>query len=436
MRAWHRLGRLARHFFVPPRTPRRIQARGSASDSKLNSGDEKKTANSGMAKQWDTLIALGKRYPDAIALGQGFPDYSGSQVARSAVARALEQPDRPELNQYSPTQGLEDLRNSIIRYYERTHGLEIRPGEISVTTSGTEALWAAMQALLSPGDEAIVFEPLFPWYPSLVELSGARVVPVRLEPPQFAPNMDLVRSKITSRTRVLLINTPHNPTGHVYTPDEIKGFCDIAKAHNLTVVSDEVYENVVWGQNSNQERLEHIRIAEQPGMRDRTLTIGSASKLFSLTGWRLGWVTGPETLVAKINRLHSLATFCAATPLQHGIARAFDAEKGDFEGVPDLISRNFKVMAEACREKGFEVYPADGGHFLCAGVRNFGMTEMEIVELLLERAGVAVLPLSVFYANSKGAEPAIRIAICKKETTIREAAKRIRAADLSHRSAA
>jgi len=370
---------------------------------------------------WEQLMVISRQYPDAVQLGQGYPDYEGSRVAREAAAHALL--NEPMLNQYSASAGLPRLVDALIGYYQRLHGIELKKGQITTLTSGTEGLYTAINSVVEEGDEVLVFQPCFPWYPTMVKMCGGKVIPLNLSPPSFAPEIEAIEKSITEKTRVMLLNTPHNPTGHTYTEEEIKELARIAKKHDLWVISDEVYENVTWNDS-------HHRISQQPGMFERCITIGSASKLFSLTGWRLGWATAPEAIIEKMNHLHSHATYCAATPLQYGVAVALEEEDGSFEGIPEMIAENYRVMSEACSVAGLDPYPADGGHFLCAGTGD--LEEFEVVERLVRGAGVMVLPLSSFACDldSSAAGRGIRIAICKKRETMAEAAKRLKGIDL------
>ncbi|GAB5369720.1 hypothetical protein AAMO2058_001429700 [Amorphochlora amoebiformis] len=373
-------------------------------------------------------MTLARMYPEAIQLGQGYPDYHGCKVAREAASTGIMK--KPSMNQYSDPKGTLEIRESLIRYYKNMQNFNLTLDQVTITTSGTEALWAGLNAICEPGDEVIIFEPYFPWYPIIVEQLGAKPVLVPLKPPNFAPDIKLIKQAITSKTRAMILNTPHNPTGHVYTKTEIEQLASVAVESDIFVISDEVYENVVWS-DLESDQPKHRRIAEEKGMENRTITIGSASKLFSLTGWRVGWAMGAVDVIRKINQIHSYSTYCAATPLQHGVAVAFDMEDGSFEGIPRMIHQNYLDMSEACRSAGLTPYRADGGHFLIAGIEKLieaGLTEMDVVKRLLE-AGVSTLPLSMF-ASQSYQEKAIRIAICKSRETILEAGRRLKACDI------
>ncbi len=236
-----------------------------------------------------------------------------------------------------------------------------------VTTSGTEGLYACMQAFLDPGDEVICFEPVFPWYVSHARLAGATPVPVRLHPPGFGLDLGALEKAFTPRTKCVVFNSPHNPTGHVATDAECAGIAALCARHNVLVIADEVYERKVFGGRRE------VRLADYPGMRERTLTIGTSSKLFSLTGWRVGWVLGPAPLLAGVRTVHSYSTFCAPTPLQAGVAAALrDAAQAHRNSTmgnaasaavagpgPDASSaafeRNAAVLSAALTDVGLEV---------------------------------------------------------------------------------
>ncbi|CAM9461973.1 unnamed protein product, partial [Phaeothamnion confervicola] len=321
---------------------------------------------SGSGELWTELLELARK-PGIVNLGQGFPDYEGSSVARRAAGEAMTSPELTMLNQYSLPSGLNDLRNAICEYYNR--GLDgrgpgatgLEPANVLVTAGATEALYIAVAAIAGPGDEVvIVFDPCFPWYCPVVRMANATPKLVELKAPHFAPDIAAIEAAITPATKAILVNTPHNPCGHCLTAAELAGLAALAARHDLAVISDEVYENVTFG------TVRHLRIADAPGMFERTVTLCSASKLFSLTGWRVGWALAPAAIIRGLGVLHGAATYCAPTPLQHGIARALAVEDGAFEGVPATIEENARVLAAALAARGFAVAVPDGGHFLVA----------------------------------------------------------------------
>ncbi|CAM9198596.1 unnamed protein product [Scytosiphon promiscuus] len=275
--------------------------------------------------------------------------------------------------------------------------------------------------------QVILFNPGFPWYLSTARVVGATPVLVELAGPDFAPDMEKLEEAITPKTKVLLINTPHNPCGHCYTKEEIEGFARLAQKHNLFVISDEVYENVTFG------GTRHHRIADEEGMFERTVTLCSASKLFSLTGWRVGWALSTPGLLKGLAVYHGNTSYCAPSPLQHGLAVALGVEDGSFEGIPKLVEGNAELLGNALEEKGFAVTQPQGGHFLVADTTPLGLKGLECAKLLLTHAKVGVVPGVIFYfPDNTGVDPdrpLLRFAICKRRDTIEEAVRRIREMD-------
>eukprot|EP00903_Cladosiphon_okamuranus_P015233 g14079.t1 len=379
---------------------------------------------------WTELLVLAQQ-PGVLNLGQGFPDYDGSRVAREAAAEAMVDPTKSALNQYSLPVGLKSLQSGVSEYYNKCYGLregagnrKIQPENVLVTVGATEGLHASLSAMAGPGDEVVIFNPGFPWYLSTTRMVGASPVLVELVGPDFAPDMEKLERAITPKTKVLLINTPHNPCGHCYTKEELEGFARLALKYNLFVISDEVYENVTFGE------AKHLRIADEEGMFERTVTLCSASKLFSLTGWRVGWALSTPELLKGLAVYHGNTSYCAPSPLQHGLAVALGVEDGSFEGIPKLIEGNAILLGDALNEKGFAVTQPNGGHFLVADTTPLGLKGLECAKLLLSRAKVGVVPGVIFYfPDETGVDPdrpLLRFAICKRRDTIEEAVQRIR----------
>ena len=249
----------------------------------------------------------------SVNLGQGFPDTDGpAEIAAAAAAAILE----GRGNQYPPGPGIPELRNAVAAHQKRFYGLDVDPDtQVLVTAGATEGIAAALIALLEPGDEAIAFEPYYDSYAACVAMAGGTRIPVTLRPPGFRPDLEALRAAITPRTRLLLLNTPHNPTGAVFTRAELTGIAELACEHDLLVVSDEVYEHLVF-------EGEHIPIATLPGMRERTVTISSAAKTFSFTGWKIGWVTGTPELVTAVRTVKQFLTYVTGGPFQYAVAQA------------------------------------------------------------------------------------------------------------------
>ena len=437
---------------------------------------------SGGTKVWSQVTALGKM-PGVTDLGQGYPDTVGCEVARVEAARCMSLPSSTSgglsstssasssssasasasasasifassapssdegvrAAQYAPIPGTTRLTNALTDYYNRLYpgADDLGEGSVVVTTSGTEALYAAVMAFAGPGDEVIVFEPYFPWYVPHVRLAGATPRLVRLRPPAFGLDEHEVRAAFNSRTKMIIFNTPHNPSGHVATPKELALIAELCREHDVLALADEVYECVTFGRGGGREVSAstgdggdgmsvkmHRRLADEPGMRDRTLTVGSASKMFSLTGWRVGWVTGPTELVAGVRAIHGYTSFSAPTPLQEGVAAALEA--GAQDDVASLFEENARRLAAALRTGlGLESYPVEGGYFLLANTLPTGMNGTAFCEWLAHNCGVSCAPLSVFY-NGVEAESEenyiVRFAICKTRETIDAAVAKLEAA--------
>jgi len=327
----------------------------------------------------------------AINLSQGAPNYHGSEAARKACASLMNEAE-PGAHQYSPTKGNNILRDAIQKYYERKFEWNFKNDNVIVTSGATEALLSVIMAYCDPGDEVIFFEPFFPWYARMVNMVGAVnvIIPMKLIDNQMRPDFDLLEKSVTDRTKLILWNTPHNPAGFVATGKEIDTLSEIVKKHDLLLISDEVYEAHTFKGRYN----EHIRAARFEGMWERTITLGSASKLFSLTGWRVGWAIGPTELLAPVDAVHGTSTFCAPTPLQIAIAHAFDDdEKSDDNEVSELLEENCNVLSAACRSIGLLPLKVEGGHFLTVDVTKSGLTGVEFTKLLADN-GVIVLPMN------------------------------------------
>eukprot|EP00043_Microstomoeca_roanoka_P008642 m.83075 g.83075 ORF g.83075 m.83075 type:complete len:433 (+) comp14330_c0_seq5:227-1525(+) len=376
------------------------------------------------AELWRSIIALGK-LPDVTDLGQGYPDMPGDRVARERAAKIILEEVETDysLSQYAPATGRQELREALSRFYAKQYGAKYDANtEVCVTTSGTEALYTACQSLLKPGDEVIVFEPYFPWYVPHVQQAQAIPKIVRLQAPEFLLNREDIESVVSEKTKMLILNTPHNPTGRVFTFDELEMVADICRRHNLIALSDEVYELVVFGSNK------HLRLADMEGMRERTLTLGSASKMFSLTGWRVGWWSGPASYLAEIAKKHAYCSYCAPTPLQCAIAGALDAlTPAKVADVADMFGQNAKDLRVALEAMGMTVFPVQGGYFLVADVSSTGMDATTFCHWLAKTKKVACVPMSVFFADPTDSQVAnlVRFAICKQPSTIKAACEKL-----------
>ncbi|MFI2377189.1 pyridoxal phosphate-dependent aminotransferase [Streptomyces sp. NPDC018964] len=357
----------------------------------------------------------------SINLGQGFPDTDGPEEVREAAVRALRD---GRGNQYPPGPGVPELRTAVAAHQKHRYGLSYDPDtEVLVTAGATEAIAAALLALLEPGDEVIALEPYYDSYAACIAMAGGRRVPVTLRPHEgrFRLDLDELRDAVTDRTRLLLINTPHNPTGTVLTREELTAIAELAVERDLLVVTDEVYEHLVF------DDAEHIPLAGLPGMRDRTVTISSAGKTFSFTGWKVGWVTGAPGLVAAVRSAKQFLTYVASGPFQYAVAEALclpDPYFADFRA--DMLAKR-DLLAGGLEQAGFTVFRPAGTYFITTDIRPLGETDgLTFCRALPERCGVVAVPNAVFYDHREQGAPFVRFAFCKKADVLHEAADRLR----------
>ncbi|MFJ6986326.1 MULTISPECIES: pyridoxal phosphate-dependent aminotransferase [unclassified Streptomyces] len=359
----------------------------------------------------------------AINLGQGFPDTDGPEEVREAAVRALRD---GRGNQYPPGPGVPELRTAIAEHQRRRYGLAVDPDtEVLVTAGATEAIAAALLALVEPGDEVVALEPYYDSYAACVALAGGTRVPVTLRPDpaeaRFRLDLDELRDAVTDRTRLLLINTPHNPTGTVLTRAELTAIAELAVERDLLVVTDEVYEHLVF------DGAEHVPLATLPGMRERTVTIGSAGKTFSFTGWKVGWVTAAPALVSAVRSAKQFLTYVSAGPFQYAVAEALALPDAYFDGFrADLLAKR-DLLAAGLADAGFGVFRPAGTYFVTTDIRPLGESDgFAFCRALPERAGVVAIPNAVFYDHREAGAPFVRFAFCKRTEVLQEAVKRLR----------
>lgn len=358
----------------------------------------------------------------SINLGQGFPDTDGPEEIREAAVRALRE---GRGNQYPPGPGIPELRTAVAAHQQRRYGLPYDPDtEVLVTAGATEAIAASLLALLEPGDEVVALEPYYDSYAASIAMAGGTRVPVTLRPHEgsFRLDLDELRAAVTDRTRLLLINTPHNPTGTVLTRAELAAIAELAVERDLLVVTDEVYEHLVFGD------AEHLPLASFPGMRERTVTIGSAGKTFSFTGWKVGWVTAAPELVSAVRSVKQFLTYVSSGPFQYAVAEALALPDSYFEGFRRSMQTRRDILARGLAEAGFEVFRPAGTYFITTDIRPLGEKDgFAFCRALPERAGVVAIPNAVFYDDREAGAPFVRFAFCKREEVLGEAAERLRA---------
>lgn len=356
----------------------------------------------------------------AINLGQGFPDQDGPEVVKEAARAAIT--DGP--NQYVAGIGIPPLREAIARHQHRFHGIEVDPGrEVAVTTGATEAVAAALLALVDPGDDVLVLEPFYDSYRAMIQMVGARHRAVTLRAPDFRLPVEELRAAVTPRTTAIVLNSPHNPTGAVLTRDELTAVAEVAIEHDLVVISDEVYEHLSFD-------TPHVPIATLPEMAERTLTISSAGKTFSFTGWKVGWATGPADLVDALMSAKQFLTYTSGTPLQPAVAAALDLPDAFYTQLRDDLRRKRDLLCGGLADLGLDVFAPEGTYFATTDVAPLGFADgLEFCRELPRRAGVVAVPHQVFHdERPDGSNPGrtlVRWAFCKRESVLEEAVARL-----------
>src|SRR3954468_17344271 len=357
----------------------------------------------------------------SINLGQGFPDTDGPEEVREAAVRALRD---GRGNQYPPGPGIPELRTAIAAHQERRYGLSYDPdSEVLVTAGATEAIAAALLALVEPGDEVVALEPYYDSYAACIAMAGGKRVPVTLRPHEgsFRLDLDELRAAVTDRTRLLLINTPHNPTGTVLTREELTAIAELAVERDLLVVTDEVYEHLVF------DEAEHLPLATFPGMRERTVSIGSAGKTFSFTGWKVGWVTAAPGLVAAVRSAKQFLTYVSSGPFQYAVAEALALPDSYFAAFREDMRAKRDLLSDGLAKAGFEVFKPAGTYFITTDIRPLGESDgFAFCRALPERAGVVAIPNAVFYDHREAGAPFVRFAFCKQTPVLEEAARRLK----------
>ena len=355
----------------------------------------------------------------SVNLGQGFPDTDGPREVLDAAIEAI----NGGLNQYPPGPGMAVLRTAVATHQQRFYGVAYDPDtEVLITAGATEALASALLGLLDTGDEVVVFDPMFDSYAPCIALAGAVAKPVLLRPPAYQFDADELRAAITPKTRLILFNSPHNPTGRVFTREEVQLVADLAIEHDLTVVTDEVYEHLVF------DGCEHIALSSLPGMRDRTLVISSGGKTFNTTGWKIGWMCGPSHLVSAARTAKQFLTYVNGGPFQPAIAVGLGLPDAFFNELAADLQRKRDRLVPGLEEAGFVVYPTSSTYFVTADIRQLRPDGdgMAFCRQLPHNCGVVAIPAEVLYANRAAGRHIVRFAFCKRLDVIDEAVRRLK----------
>ncbi|WP_199538954.1 pyridoxal phosphate-dependent aminotransferase [Desertihabitans brevis] len=353
----------------------------------------------------------------AINLGQGFPDTDGPEEVLETAARAV----RDGVNQYPPALGHTVLREAVCAHQEAWYGLRYDPAtEVLVTTGATEAVAASLLALCDPGDEVVALDPTYDSYAAAVAMAHAVLRPVTLRAPDFALDVAALRAAVTGRTRVLLVNSPHNPTGRVLTEEELRALAEVAVEHDLWVVCDEVYEHLTF------DGRPHLPLAGFPGMRERTVQVSSAGKTFSVTGWKIGWVCAPAPLVRAVNTVKQFTTFSGGAPFQPAVAVGLGLPPARLQAIRDRLQAGRDLLVQGLHAAGLQTLGAEGTYFVNVDIASIGESDgIAFCRSLPERAGVVAVPSQVFHADPDSARTLVRFAFCKRPEVLAEAAERL-----------
>lgn len=356
---------------------------------------------------------------DAINLSQGFPDFDGPDFVLEAAQQAIDNGK----NQYAPSVGVRELREAISQQNQRLYDLTYDPAhEITVLTGATEAVSCSIQALVEPGDEVLVFEPYYDLYPPAISLADAKRISLPLSYPDFSLPEEALRENVSDRTRCIVVNTPMNPTGKVFSREELAFLAEFCQKHDLLVITDEVYEMITF------DGHDHIPPASYPGLKDRTVMVSSAAKTFSSTGWKIGWACAPEPLSNAIRSVHQFMTFASARPFQHAIAEGMRqaASQHYYDTLQSQYEERRTVFCKALDSAGISYVKPQGTYYVFAEVSAFGCaSDVEFCQWITKEIGVAAIPASSFCDHEPGDQQFVRFAFCKDVNTLRKAGKRL-----------
>ncbi len=354
----------------------------------------------------------------AVNLSQGYPDFPAPAEIKEAAKRAID----ADVNQYSITWGAKRFRDALAGKVSAQMGWEIDPErEVTVVCGSTEGMIATFMALLNPGDEVIIFEPFYENYGPDCSLAGAVPRHVRLEPPEWTFSRDELRGAFNKHTRAIIVNTPNNPSGKVFTRPELEFIAGLCREKNVLAITDEIYEHILY------DGKQHIPLASLPGMRERTVTINSISKTYSVTGWRVGWVIAPPPLSGSIRKVHDFVTVNAPSPLQEAGVLAVSLGPDYYQQLAADYTRRRDLLLAILEDTGFHCFKPSGAYYIMADISGFGFPDdASFVRHLIREIGVAAVPGSSFYCNPADGAQQVRFTFCKKQETLEEAGQRLR----------
>lgn len=363
------------------------------------------------------VISRLARENNAVNLGQGFPDFDGPEWLKDVAYRKMQEGH----NQYAPFQGTVGLRQEVSNYYKKFYSLNYNPeSEITITVGATEAIYVVITALINPGDEVVVLEPFYDSYVASIKMAGGIPVPVTMHAPDFTIDRQELEKAITPKTKLLILNNPHNPTGKVWAKEELLDVAAIAQKHDLYLMSDEVYEFLLF------DGAKHIPTATLDGMLERTITVSSAGKTFGLTGWKIGWICANEKVTKACRLVHQYVTFAVSTPIQEAVAEGLTKLSDYLPGFVSLYKGKRDLFYTEMKNLGFEFAIPKGTYFMMAPISNkTNLKDVDYAMKLIQERKVATVPPSAFYLKSTEGEKYLRFCFAKKDETLRAAAKNL-----------
>jgi aspartate/methionine/tyrosine aminotransferase len=364
------------------------------------------------------VISKIAREQSAVNLGQGFPDFDGPQWLKDVVSKKVNEGH----NQYAPFQGTANLRNSVSGYYKSLYHLDYNAeSQVSITVGATEAIYVTIMALINPGDEVIVLEPFYDSYIASIKMAGGVVVPVTMHAPEFTVDEKELKAAITARTKLIIVNNPHNPTGKVWLKEELQVIASVAQKNDLFVLSDEVYEFLLF------DGAKHLPMASLEGMYDRTITISSAGKTFGVTGWKIGWICANEAISKACRLVHQYVTFAVSTPMQEAVAEGIQRFSTYIPDFVSLYKGKRDMFYKGMMDLGFDFKIPRGTYFMMVPISNkTNLKDVDFAMKLINEKKVATVPPSVFYLKSTEGEKYLRFCFAKKDETLKSALENLK----------